>query len=440
MWPPPVIQNLSAWLQQWAEKYLLPLLKAQLRLGLVGILDGALDVVVLLGVPTVALIGSNAYMNQQYTLPRQAQLQIIAWAVKSDQVARQADIPSVTPLVLWYKEAGLATTNPDNCEGLMGLHDLIVSEQHPCFTPGQVGADEIAYQLQLGAQEFKKRCPQIRYTTTDPALIKRCYLAYNAGPADKSDPDQAAYVMNNYDAAHQNMLHGGVYRLKNLGAWPAHLSIESLILNITDSPDGAHIQWTSFDLLLRPLVDTLTRLRDGLAHWPDFSPALGPIMHPEREVGALASAWRSSIKIDCLVQPHSSGNPDLRPKRNPVVNAPVLTQDLHGCSYLLPGIDISSSQDLASPLQSPMPGQVTTYTDQWQNTTIRVENDEWVVTMLHPRSYLVQQGKVIRGQLLGVMGAQGRATGPHVHFSIYDKINKGYVDPGAFIPAFTNTK
>ena len=81
-----------------------------------------------------------------------------------------------------------------------------------------------------------------------------------------------------------------------------------------------------------------------------------------------------------------------------------------------------------------MPGQVTTYTDQWQNTTIRIENDEWIVTMLHPRSYLVRAGAVIRGQRVGVMGAQGRATGPHVHFSIYDKIRGNYVDPGAFIP------
>jgi murein DD-endopeptidase MepM/ murein hydrolase activator NlpD len=65
-----------------------------------------------------------------------------------------------------------------------------------------------------------------------------------------------------------------------------------------------------------------------------------------------------------------------------------------------------------------MPGQVVTFTDQWQNTTIRIENAEWVVIMLHPRSYLVRRGDVLEGQWVGVMGAQGRATGPHVHFSI----------------------
>jgi murein DD-endopeptidase MepM/ murein hydrolase activator NlpD len=145
--------------------------------------------------------------------------------------------------------------------------------------------------------------------------------------------------------------------------------------------------------------------------------------------------WRVPSTSGCLVKPHTGGDPDLRPHLDPVTQEPVLTQDLHGCNYALPGLDISSKKNLASPLQSPMPGQVITFTDQWQNTTIRIENVEWVVIMLHPRSYLIRRGDVLEGRWVGVMGAQGRATGPHVHFSIYDKISKGYVDPGAFIPA-----
>ncbi len=441
MWPVPVTETIRGWLQQWANQYVLPLLKAQFKIGLLGLLDGAIDVLLLLGVPTAAILGSDAYLSRQYALPRQAQQQVVAWAITSDRIAREADIPSVTPLVLWYKEAGLSAANPANCEGIMGLHDLIASRQQPCFTPGPIGNTEIVQQLQIGAREFKLRCPQVHYTTTSPDIIKHCYLAYNAGAAARMAPDQSAYVMNGYDSAHRNMVHtdirGTAYRLQNLGAWPAHLSIQSLILSLIDSPSGARSRWPFVDSMLRPLMDVLVRWRDRVVHWPDISPTLGTVMHPECEVGALALAWRSPRVSECLVTPHTNGDPELRPKRNPVVKSPVLTQDLHGCSYQLPGIDISSDTNLASALQAPMPGQVTTYTDQWQNTTIRIENDEWIVTMLHPRSYLVREGIIIRGQLVGVMGAQGRASGPHVHFSIYDKINQGYVDPGAFVPVLS---
>lgn len=435
MWP---FSALEAWFQQWAHQYLLPALKAQLKLGLLGLLDGMLDVLLLLGVPTVALVGSNAYMNREYTLPRRAQQQVVAWAQVSDYVAREADIPSVTPLVLWYKEAGLEAVNPDNCEGIMGLHDLIVSRQHPCFTPGPIGYAEVFRQLRLGAREFKARCPSIRYTTTDPNLIKHCYLFYNAGAASRMDPNQSAYVMNRYDREHQNMVHRGGYVMQNLGAWPAHLAMQSLILNLVDSPQGAPPRWRLGEAIIRPLIDTLIRWRDRIASWPDISPVLGTVMYTDREAGPLAPAWRAPRTDDCLVTPHAGGKPELRPRRNPVIEAPVLTQDLHGCAYLLPGIDIGSLTNPASPLQAPMPGYVTTYTDQWQNTTIRIENDEWIVTLLHPRSYAVREGPVIRGQLVGVMGAQGRASGPHVHFSIYDKIEGGYVDPGAFIPSLSD--
>lgn len=134
----------------------------------------------------------------------------------------------------------------------------------------------------------------------------------------------------------------------------------------------------------------------------------------------------------CLGTPHT-GRPSLRPNRNPVTETPILTQDVHGCSYGLPGVDISSSNRSAL-LQSPMPGEVTTYTDRWYNSTIRIENDEWIVWLLHPRTYLIAEGEVRRGQAVGVMGAVGNATGPHVHYTIYDKTNQIFVDPGLFLP------
>jgi len=436
MWFGPAFESFKAWFQHWAQQYLVPLLKVQLKLGLVGILDGVIDVLLLLGVLTTAAVSGNAYMDRQYTLPRQAQQQVITWVAISERVAREADIPPITPLVLWYKESGLAAVNPANCEGILGLHDLIVSREHACFTPGPANPVEIVEQLRIGAREFKDRCAQIHYTTTDPDMIKHCYLTYNAGAGARTNPDRSAYVMNGYDDAHQNMVHrdvqGTMYRLRNLGAWPAHLAIESLLLNLADSPSGVRVNPLGVERAFAPAIDTLIRWRDQLADGLDWPIWLKPAAPP---TAARAGMWRVPHTSGCLVTPHTGGNPDLRPHLDPVAQEPVLTLDLHGCNYALPGLDISSKKDPASPLQSPMPGQVITFTDQWQNTTIRIENVEWVVIMLHPRSYLVRRGDVLEGRWVGVMGAQGRATGPHVHFSIYDKISKGYVDPGAFIPA-----
>ena len=134
-----------------------------------------------------------------------------------------------------------------------------------------------------------------------------------------------------------------------------------------------------------------------------------------------------------MAKPHLIGRPSLRPTFNPVTDSPVLTQDIHGCSYGLPGLDISS-ENATAVLQAPMPGEVTTYTDQWHNSTIRIENDEWIVWLLHPRSYLVEEGTVKRGESVGVMGSVGYSTGPHVHYTIYDKINQTFVDPRLFLP------
>ena len=81
-----------------------------------------------------------------------------------------------------------------------------------------------------------------------------------------------------------------------------------------------------------------------------------------------------------------------------------------------------------------MPGELTTYTDRWYNSTIRIENEEWIVWLLHPRTYLLAEGEVRRGQAVGVMGAVGNATGPHVHYTVYDKVNQTFVDPSLFLP------
>ncbi len=414
------------WLRTWVQYQLVPAVGLEPRTLAVGVLRGIYDSLLFVLLGTGFLTGGRLYMEGQYALPRSIQNNVIKWAPIADQIAREVDIPREVPLVLWFKESSMEAVNPANCIGIMGTYDLVRSGELPCFEPGPISDLEVRQQLIIGAAEFKKRCPEITYWTQNPEVIKRCYFAYNAGAgaARRLDANQSAYVMNNYDENHRNMVYSdielGTVRVTALGAWPAHLAVQSLIVS-------------QLDLAERPLSITLldlsTRVYDNLYYhlldwgWIDAGEG-GELQFPVR---------RNLDNQPCLGEPPLLGRPGLRPRLNPVSESPILTQDVHGCEYNLPGIDISSSNSTAV-LQAPMPGQLTTYTDRWYNSTIRIENEEWIIWLLHPRSYLVREGKVERGQAVGIMGAVGIATGPHVHYTVYNKVSETFIDPRHVIP------
>lgn len=414
------------WLRTWLRYHLLSAWGMQPEQFTLGVLKGIYDTLLLVLLGTGFLVGGRYYMDGQYALPRTTQATVLKWAPISDQIARKVDIPREVPLVLWFKENSMQAVNPDLCTGIMGAYDLVRSGEHACFTPGPISDVAVSQQLTIGAREFKKRCPDINYYTQNPETIKRCYFAYNAGAnaARRLDADESAYVMNNYDEAHANMVYSdvelGTVQVTALGAWPAHLSIQSLILSQLDEAE-------------RPLSLTLLDISTRVYDWASYGISTllnkttagdGKMDFPDQ---------RRLHDSNCLADSHLWGRPSLRPRLNPVTETPLLTQDVHGCSYRLPGLDISSDNETAV-LQAPMSGHLTTYTDRWYNSTIRIENDEWIIWLLHPRSYLVKEGDVKRGQAVGVMGAVGYATGPHVHYTIYDKVNEAFVDPRQFLP------
>lgn len=427
MSPPIKALLLPEWLRYWLEHKLFYALGLQPYYLAIGLLRGIFDTLLLFMLGFGLLTGSRVYMTKLYALPTDTQEVVLKWAPIADYIARQSDIPREVPLVLWYKENSMQAINPELCTGIMGAYDLVRSGEYPCFEPGPISDMEVSRQLAIGAIEFKKRCPEIHYLTQDPALIKQCYFAYNAGSgaASRLDANNSAYVMNGYDASHKNMVYTdvelGTVAVTSLGAWPTHLAFQSLIISQWDSGEGTLPPMALPDITLR-LYDWLDATAN---HW------LGSSEMGENRI--VFSSDRNLGSVDCIGKPHILGRPSLRPRLNPVSESPVLTQDIHGCNYGLPGVDISS-ENATAVLLSPMPGAVTTYTDQWYNSTIRVENEEWIVWMLHPRSYLVNEGDVERGDAVGVMGAVGYATGPHVHFSVYDKVNQTFVDPSLFLP------
>lgn len=96
------------------------------------------------------------------------------------------------------------------------------------------------------------------------------------------------------------------------------------------------------------------------------------------------------------------------------------------------GLDVAVPT--GTPIRAPADGVVTLVDDLYFNgKTVFVDHGQGFVTMVcHLSDTTVTPGQPVRrGEVLGQSGMSGRATGPHLHWSVY--LNGAAVDPALFI-------
>lgn len=96
------------------------------------------------------------------------------------------------------------------------------------------------------------------------------------------------------------------------------------------------------------------------------------------------------------------------------------------------GLDVAAAT--GTPVRAPAAGVVVSARDYFFNgNTVFIDHGQGLITAaMHLSRIDVKEGQTVkRGELLGVVGATGRVTGPHLHWAVF--LNGTAVDPELFL-------
>ena len=151
-----------------------------------------------------------------------------------------------------------------------------------------------------------------------------------------------------------------------------------------------------------------------------------------RESARMRSAYAASSP--------RAGNfhPFLRPLEGPVTGAFGRRRILNG-EPRSPhrGLDIAAAT--GTPVRAPAPGQVTVTGDFFFNgNTVLLDHGDGLVSLYcHLHEIRAEEGDLLaRGDVLGTVGATGRATGPHLHWTV--SLRTVMIDPDALTEALAH--
>jgi murein DD-endopeptidase MepM/ murein hydrolase activator NlpD len=167
------------------------------------------------------------------------------------------------------------------------------------------------------------------------------------------------------------------------------------------------------------------QIKDGNMVEPDAA-SLARIEAEQRTQDEIKTQWREAPAVDLELMAPASGRLSSRFGVRRVINGQARAPHR--------GLDLAVPA--GTPVRAPSGGVVSYVGDFFFNgRTVFVDHGQGLISMIcHLEQVAVTAGQEIRpGQRLGLSGASGRATGPHVHWTVF--MNGTAVDPELFLPA-----
>lgn len=250
-------------------------------------------------------------------------------------------------------------------------------------------------------------------------------------PRPAAVPGGVAIVPLDVTDAPSPRVHLGADRVmvvKHNGRWQAIVGLPLTLnpgthqLTVTDGME----RQTLHDVVVEPKAYTTQHIRLKNQRLVDPSPS--DLQRIERErliLNAAFTHWRDStapdMRFDLPARGRLSGNFGLRRFFNDEPRQP------HS------GVDIAAPR--GTPVTAPADGVVIETGDYFFNgRTVFIDHGQGLISMYnHLHRIRVKPGHAVkRGQRIGDIGASGRATGPHLHWSV--SLNGARVDPLLFVP------